>query len=141
MAGDGASQAISRGDALLEQGDLDGAEAAYHQALAADPGSAEALYSLGCVASHRADHAAGLDWARRAIALDPAHRGARALAGNALLGLERHAEALEHLHAVHEDPPGGIHVQIALCHEGMGAGTCRAGVTGRPRVLGLSGRN
>ncbi|MGW5160458.1 CHAT domain-containing protein [Nonomuraea wenchangensis] len=120
MAGDSASQAISRGDALLEQGDLDGAEAAYHQALAADPGSAEALYSLGCVASHRADHAAGLDWARRAIALDPAHRGARALAGNSLLGLERYAEALEHLHAVHEDPPGGIHAQIALCHEGMG---------------------
>ncbi|SEU44173.1 CHAT domain-containing protein [Nonomuraea wenchangensis] len=120
MAGDGASQAISRGDALLEQGDLDGAEAAYHRALAADPGSAEALYSLGCVASHRGDHAAGLDWARRAIALDPAHRGARALAGNALLGLERHAEALEHLQAVHEDPPGGVHVQMALCHEGMG---------------------
>ncbi|MEV4286010.1 CHAT domain-containing protein [Nonomuraea bangladeshensis] len=120
MAGDSASQAIARGDALLEQGDLGGAEAAYHQALAADPGSAEALYSLGCVASHRADHAAGLDWARRAIALDPAHRGARALAGNALLGLERYAEALEHLHAVHEDPPGGVHVQLALCYEGMG---------------------
>lgn len=43
----GADAAIARGDAALGKGDLLAAEAAYREAVAADPDRAEALYGLG----------------------------------------------------------------------------------------------
>jgi tetratricopeptide (TPR) repeat protein len=100
---------------------LDQAEEHYRDALAADPDSAEALYSIGCVASHRADFESSLDSARRALVRDPDHVGATALAGNALLALERHAEALPYLEtAAAAAPSDGTSVQIALCLEALG---------------------
>ncbi|MFI6492077.1 CHAT domain-containing protein [Streptomyces sp. NPDC050564] len=113
-------QAIEEGDALLAQGELDAAEACYQEAVALTRESAEALYSVGCVASHRRDFPTSLDWARRALTADSGHRGARLLAGNALLGMERYAEALDFfVGARHAEDPG-TEVHIALCHEGLG---------------------
>ena len=112
---------IEKGDRLLERGALDEAEALYRQVLASDPDSAEALYSIGCVASHRQDAAASVDWALRALAVDPQHAGALALAGDALIGLGRHAEALPHLEAAEAAAPSDLtSVLIALCLEAAG---------------------
>ena len=112
---------IERGDHLLEQGALDEAEGHYREALAIDPDSAEALYSIGCVASHRREFESSLDWAHRALAVDAGHVGATELAGNAFLGLERYAEALPYLKAADAVAPSVVTtVQIALSHEGLG---------------------
>jgi tetratricopeptide (TPR) repeat protein len=113
-------EAIERGDTLLAQRELDGAEDAYQQALALTPDSAEALYSVGCVASHRRDFGESLEWAQRALQADSAHQGARALAGNALLAMERYAEALDMLSGVSRDHGLTTRIHIALCHEGLG---------------------
>ncbi|MER6425929.1 CHAT domain-containing protein [Streptomyces sp. NPDC001137] len=113
-------EAIERGDTLLAQGELDAAEAAYQQALALTPDSAEALYSVGCVASHRRDFTESLEWARRALQADGGHQGARALAGNALLAMERYVEALDMLSDGTREDDLVTRVHIALCHEGLG---------------------
>ncbi|MCX5561719.1 CHAT domain-containing protein [Streptomyces sp. NBC_00038] len=113
-------QAIEKGDALLGQGELDAAEVCYREAVDLTPDSAEALYSVGCVASHRRDFQESLVWARRALAADTGHRGSRLLAGNALLGMERYAEALDLFSGAEHADDVGTQVHIALCHEGLG---------------------
>src|ERR1700683_4855413 len=102
----------------MQKHDLDAAERAYRHALDADPKSAEAMYSVACVFSHRRDFEAGLLWARRALAADPAHANAHRQIGNSLLGLERHAEALEALEIAYRAAPSAqVRAQMALCCE------------------------
>jgi tetratricopeptide (TPR) repeat protein len=71
---------IQLGDRSLERGELNEAERLYHEALQKDPQSAEALYSIGCVAARRGDYSASLDWARQALEVEPTHAGALNLA-------------------------------------------------------------
>jgi tetratricopeptide (TPR) repeat protein len=112
---------IERGDRLLEAGALDEAEALYQAALASDPKSVDAMYSIGCVASHRQDFDTSLRWARLALTDNPEHAGALALAGVSLFGLERYAESLQYLKASEKAVPSDvISVQIALCYEALG---------------------
>jgi tetratricopeptide (TPR) repeat protein len=112
---------IEQGDKLLRTGDLLSAERLYQKALEADPASAEALYSMGCVASRRMDHSAAEGWARRALRANPGHKPASWLLGNSLFGLSRYKEALDVLKAA---KPGEKDIeplaQIGLLHEKLG---------------------
>lgn len=112
---------IGQGDALLANRDLDAAELYYRKALALDNNSAEALYSIGCVYSHRKDFKAALDWAQRSLRSDPGYRPAYLLMGNMLRGLNKHEESLEAFKAV----PGAqsdkrIQAEMGLCCEYLG---------------------
>jgi tetratricopeptide (TPR) repeat protein len=112
---------IQAGDDLLAQGLLDPAEGKYRLALKIDPNSAEALYSMGCVASHRKDYASGAEWSRRALAKEEGHRNARLLLGNCLLGLQHYEAAKKELEKSLSDKPRiEVLTQIALCDEGLG---------------------
>ena len=114
-----AARLVREGDELLRDGDLDGADRAYHKASEVDSGSADAAWSIGCVESHRGDLVQSLAWAERALALDASHLGARGLAGNALLGLERHEEALTQLQIAAEAGDKLALAQTALCFEAL----------------------
>lgn len=111
---------IAKGDEYLHAGDLDAAEALYRDALASDERSADAAWSIGCVASHRAEFEAALAWAQRALEIDSGHGGAGELAGNALLALERHEEALPHVRAAADRGSQVAAAQVALCLEALG---------------------
>jgi tetratricopeptide (TPR) repeat protein len=58
-------------EALLLAGHLDEAAAAFERLRAAHPDFAPAYQGLACVAFHRADHAAGLEWLRGGVAVTP----------------------------------------------------------------------
>jgi hypothetical protein len=68
---------IARGDEHLRGGDLAAADATYRDAWSIDSRSADAAWSIGCVASHRGDFEATLAWAERALEIDPRHSGGR----------------------------------------------------------------
>jgi tetratricopeptide (TPR) repeat protein len=59
------------GAVRLSRGDLDGAEKAYQRLLQREPRTAGALLGLARVAGARGRPAEGIDYARRAVALDP----------------------------------------------------------------------
>jgi tetratricopeptide (TPR) repeat protein len=111
---------IAEGDDLLRDGDVDGAEASYRRAWHADTRSADAAWSLGCAASHRGDWGQSLYWAQQAVAIDPRHQGARALAGNALLALGRHEGAIAHLKIAADAGSEMAQAQLGLCYEALG---------------------
>src|SRR4051794_10795039 len=114
-----AKRLVAQGDELLGAGDLDGAEAAYRRAWERDRSSADAVWSIGCVASHRGDVEASVDWGRRALELDARHLGALALVGNGLLALERHEEAIPYLQAAAQSNHATAHGQLGLCLEAL----------------------
>jgi tetratricopeptide (TPR) repeat protein len=111
---------IAEGDEFLREGDVDEAEAVYRRAWNADRMSADAAWSLGCVASHRGNWDQCLDWAHQALKIDPRHQGARGLAGNALIALERHAEAIAHLEIAGAAGSEIALAQLGLCYEALG---------------------
>jgi CHAT domain-containing protein/tetratricopeptide (TPR) repeat protein len=116
----GAARLISEGDDLLREGDIDGAEAKYRRAWQADPWSADAAWSLGCVASHRNDMDQSLIWALKAIEIDPTHQGARAAAGDVLLALKRHEEAIPHLKVAADAGSEMALAELGFCYEALG---------------------
>ena len=107
---------IQEGDELLQNGDLDAAEQKYHGALALNPASAEALYSIGAVYTHRQDFQTALEWGERAVAADPGFKPAHALVGNVLFGINKYKEALEAL-AIADESNLMIRAQRGLCFE------------------------
>jgi tetratricopeptide (TPR) repeat protein len=114
-------QLIEQGDQLLVKGDLVAAEEAYQRALAANPRSAEALYSIGCVRSHRRDFQSSAEWAKKALSIDPGHVASRALFGNALFAQERYEEAIAELRSANPDSKDlRIVAQIGLALEKLG---------------------
>ncbi|MCE9620026.1 MAG: tetratricopeptide repeat protein [Planctomycetes bacterium] len=64
-------QALLQAKQLHKRGDLDSAEAAYQQALAAQPEHADALFFLGLLRHDRGDNTGALELMQRAIALRP----------------------------------------------------------------------
>jgi tetratricopeptide (TPR) repeat protein len=66
-------------DRLLAEGFPGGAERLYAQVAEADPRNAIAVVGLARVARARGDEAAALDYARRALAIDPEDVAARRL--------------------------------------------------------------
>lgn len=114
-------QLIEQGDQSLAQGDFAAAEETYRRALAADPHSVEAFYSIGCVYSHLQDFQSSAEWAKKALSIDPQHAGSHALIGNALFGQERYEEAIAELRAAYSESKDlPILAQIGLCFEKLG---------------------
>jgi len=107
---------IQEGDKRLQVGDFEAAEKKYHEALALDQTSADALSSIGTVYSHRGDYQTALGWAKRAIAADPNFELAHFLLGNVLSGLNRYEEALEEL-ALIDETNLGARFQMGFCCE------------------------
>lgn len=107
---------IQEGDELLQNGDRDAAEQKYHEALALNPASAEALYSIGAVYTHRQDFRTALEWAERAVAADPGFKPAHAIVGIGLFGLDKYEEALEAL-ALADESDLMARAQMGLCCE------------------------
>jgi hypothetical protein len=92
---DGARHAL----ALLEKGDLDGAEAAALGALRADPGSALAHLTLGRVALARGAPERARESLQRALAAAPELDAARAQLAAIAVRAGRHGEAIGHYRA------------------------------------------
>lgn len=80
-----------------ERGDIEGAEAEYRAALAADPGNFLAYLNLGNLAARRGDLESALPLYARAAALEPRSDDAESNFGGAYLALGRPAEAANHL--------------------------------------------
>lgn len=81
------------GVALVREGRLEEAEAAYRRALEIDPAYPEAAYNLGRVLSRLERHAEALEAYLAALKLSPDNFKAHNNAGNTLLRLGRPAEA------------------------------------------------
>ena len=62
------SESLHRAIKHHEAGELDQAEALYREIVRVDPGHADALHLLGVAAHQKADHPAGVDYIRQAIA-------------------------------------------------------------------------
>jgi protein O-GlcNAc transferase len=74
---------------------LEGAEASFREAVALDPASADALYSLGSLVLERSRPSEGVALLRRAIALNPKHAEAHTNLGSAYYSLSRWDEMEE----------------------------------------------
>jgi len=84
---------ITDGEEKFARRDLDGALAAYAEALAVDPKSYRALLYSGDVYFARKEFEAALPWFDRAIAAEPAFETAHRYRGDALMRLKRPDEA------------------------------------------------
>ena len=107
---------IQEGDKLLQNGNLDAAEQKYHEVLALNQTSAEALYSIGAVYTYRLDFQTALKWGERAVAADPSFKPAHALVGNVLFGLNKYEDALAAL-ALADESNLRARAQMGLCCE------------------------
>jgi tetratricopeptide (TPR) repeat protein len=81
---------VRLGDALMQKGRETAdvsycgrAESAYRKALQIDPKCLEALVGMAWVSGVRHEFEASLDWAKKALALDPANAAAHGLSGDA----------------------------------------------------------
>jgi Flp pilus assembly protein TadD len=81
VEGASATNYLMVGEMRRKQGDLDGATEAYRQAAARDPQNPTPLIGLATVALSRRDHAALLQHAQAAVALDASHAQAQLLLG------------------------------------------------------------
>jgi len=70
---------IEMGMLLCRMQDWDEAARAFERAIAIAPENADAYYGMAIVRAARGDAAAAIGFARRALELDPAHAGARAV--------------------------------------------------------------
>jgi tetratricopeptide (TPR) repeat protein len=107
-----APASIADGQALLQAGKLDAAEAVY-AALLAGTDRAEALHGLGLVKAQRGDGAGALPLLQAAHALGPSARLAHNLA-SVLFQQGRAAEAI-----AHEQQNVADHPDYALAHRGL----------------------
>jgi len=89
------SDLLSRGFALHQSGDLDGASALYARILAADPGQADALHLLGLCRWQSGAGAEAVDLLRRAAVAAPRSPAIRNNLANMLLASGRRAEAVD----------------------------------------------
>ena len=117
---------FSEGVAALKAGQLDAAEAAFRDVLAAGGKRAFVHHNLGVVQQQRQHHAEALAEFRAAARLDPSFGPARLLAGTSLLALGRPREAVAELdRAVGLLPDEkAAHVQLAHACELAGNVPC-----------------
>jgi tetratricopeptide (TPR) repeat protein len=96
---------VNRGALRLAQGDLDGAEALFREAIALDPASATAHANLGYLLAVRGHHREAIDQAEEAIALDPQRSAPWAHLGMSCVATGRVDDGLSALaRAVRLDP-------------------------------------
>ena len=87
-------------EALVHEGDLDGAIAAFELAVAAQPQDAQMLFNLGTTLATAGKLDAAAAAFHRALAVQPDHVGARYNLGNLHRRQDRHAEAIDCYDAV-----------------------------------------
>lgn len=102
---EGARIFIRMGNDLLEEGDLEGAIAAFSEAVARDPEEELAQYNLGVSLVERGETERALEHLQRAVELDPDFRDAQFNLGKLLLDLARFEEAASHFHRAFEIDP------------------------------------
>ncbi len=115
-----AEAAVRIAQAAMARGDLKGAEAAFSQALRADPLSADAVGGLAEVAFERADYTYALDLGRRATRLAPQVAKPHIVLGDAYFKLLRFAEA-KTAYQTAEKLLGGKNAQVAARLERVNA--------------------
>jgi len=100
-----ASDPMAEAGELYCAGRLDAAEQLCREIIASDPRHAEGLHLLGVICSDRNAADEALEWLSRATAVTPGNPRARYHLGNALMSVERFAEAeAEFRQAVALDP-------------------------------------
>lgn len=85
------------GEALLQEGDLHGARAAFQRVIEAQPGAPEGLAGLGNVLLREQQYAAAIEVLEQAVRRDPSYRVAHYLLGMAYRGAGRGDEAAREL--------------------------------------------
>ena len=91
---DAAQSELEKGLALLQQGNLAGAEAVYRTLLHRQPDSPDALHFLGVVQAQRQNLAEAAELMDRALALNPDNATAHSNRGNVFRMLMRNEDAL-----------------------------------------------
>jgi predicted TPR repeat methyltransferase len=98
-------QRLRAGTAAHQAGDLEAAEAAYAEILAADPAQPDALHFLGLVAFERGEEARALELIERSIAAAPENASAHTNLGNVLKEAGRREDAMRaYMAAIRSDP-------------------------------------
>ena len=85
------------GEALLQSGDLAGAEAAFRRVIELEPAAAVGHAGLGNVLLRRQQYPAAIEVLEQAVGLDPSYRAARYLLGLAYRGAGRPEDAAREL--------------------------------------------
>src|SRR4029453_5745520 len=103
---------IQLGDAFMQKAreTMDGsyyarAEQAFDRALTLAPANAEAAVGLAWVPGCRHDFEASIDWATKALAIDPQNAAAHGLIGDALVEMGDYAGARQHYQTMDELRP------------------------------------
>ncbi len=95
----------NEGIALQQKGDLDGAIAKYREALAVDPGDAQAHLGLGSALQKKKDIDGAITEYRAALSKDPNLPGAHLGLGYCLYAKKDTAGAIRELKAYLQNPP------------------------------------
>src|SRR6266481_4745162 len=109
---------FAEGEAALQRGELDAAEAAFRRVLAADPRSAAAYANLGVVAMRRRDWNHALALLKKAERLEPRMAGVRLNIGLVKYRSGDYAGAIAPLASVVRDQPESqqAHYLLGLCN-------------------------
>src|SRR6202795_2493332 len=105
---------FTKGQEALQSGDLDLAEKAFRQVLAADPNAGAAYANLGVIAMRRKNWDEALRNLRKAEKLSPKMAGVRLDMGLVEFRRGNYADAIEPLESVLRDEPGSAQARYLL---------------------------
>jgi tetratricopeptide (TPR) repeat protein len=108
---------FQKGQTALQSGDLDAAEKAFRQVLAADPNAGAAYANLGVVSMRRKDWDAALRNLKKAERLSPKTPGIRLNIALVEFRRQNYREAIPYLESVVRDDPNSTqaHYLLGLC--------------------------
>ena len=102
------------GQALLAKGDLNGASTHFGESLKKRSNYLPSIIALAQVGMSKRDYAQALDYASKALSVNPRLADARLLRTAGLLGTQKYAEARKELTALETDLPQNIEVQFQI---------------------------